>query len=210
MKSKSVTAVIAMLLIAAFLPVHTETPGTILVWKVIVPPLKAANVRTCPLCGASLPNARVERDGNLVMKRLLREELKTLKECKFHFLAKVPGASENGKKDRVEKMIAVAKQKGAGGLLVPVLLRYRELVGNKYAASSPASVAFHLHLIRVEDSKAVWDFAYVETQRPLSENLLDAKKFWKRRFKWVKVERLLIEGIEKAMRDFPKCEGEAP
>ena len=143
------------------------------------------------------------------MKRQLAGGLKTFQRCKFLFFADEPDKTEIEKILDPAQMLEVAKQKGAGSLLVPVLLRYHELVGSKIAAASPASVVFHLHIIRVEDSKTSWSFTYDETQRPLSENVLEFNKLRKRGFKWVKAEQLLAEGIEKAMKAFPPC-GETP
>ena len=200
--------VIAALLV--LVPVYAQNQAGIFIWRVIVPVEQTGKVRTCPICGASLPESDIEPDGEINMEKVLLVGMKSLASCRLFFSAAVPVQTEDGKSPDIDFMLKATGEKGASALLAPVLLRYRQLVGGKFAASSPAAVAFHLHLIRVEDSKMIWNFTYDETQRPLSENLLEVHKLWKRGFKWVKAEQLLVEGMDKAIRDFPDCEEVAP
>ena len=210
MKKGFLISAIVIVATAFLMPIHAQDQSTIFIWRVIVPIEQSGKVRTCPICGASLPESDIEPDGEIVMEKILLAGIKSLKSCRLYFSAAVLAQTEDGKAPDLNSMVKVAKEKGANALLAPVLLRYHQLVGGKFAASSPAAVAFHLHLIRVEDSKMIWNYTYNETQRPLSENLIEIGKLWKRRFKWVRVEQLLVEGMDKAIRDFPGCEEVSP
>ena len=177
----------------------------IYVAEVAVPPEDSSLVRRCPICNAGLVNTVVLPAGVDMLALNLKRGLVKNSFYEYIFPPKKEERPDE-KKFSLDDVFGIASQKGADAALVPVLLRYRELEGNKFAAKNPASVAFHLHLYSTDDKKEIWSFVFNETQRPLSENLLDTVKFWKRRAKWIKAGELLKEGVEKAMKAFPKPE----
>ena len=81
------------------------------------------------------------------------------------------------------------------GVLVCFLYRYHERVGTRYAAASPASVAFDLYLLRTQDGRVLWQGRFDETQRALSENLMDFDKFIKRKG-WISANDLALAGLD--------------
>jgi hypothetical protein len=87
--------------------------------------------------------------------------------------------------------------------LVGFLGRFRERVGGSMGVESPASVAFHLNLIDVDSGKLLWKASFSETQRSLSENLLDAPTFFKRGAKWLTAGELARNGIDETLRKYP-------
>ena len=211
MKLRLTIAVVGLVFMTCLLSAHAQSPSVILVWKVIVADDLGEGVRRCPVCKAMLPEGVVKRNDADVMKRYLKAGLSKMRDCRFIYVTTKKAKSEDeAKKHDLDRMLAVTKEEGADALLATVLLRFKELVGSKYAASEPASVTFHLHMVRVIDSRPIWDFVYSETQRPLSDNVLEAKKLWKRRFAWVRAEKLLSEGVDKAMRSFPRCRVHKP
>jgi len=92
---------------------------------------------------------------------------------------------------------------GADFMVVGTVWRYRERVGSSAGASSPASVAFALHIVDVSSGKRVWTARFDETQRPLSEYLLDAPTFFKRGAKWVTASELARYGVHQIFKKFP-------
>jgi len=211
MRFKFLLAVLAALFVAALLPVRADKTKTTYVWRVIVPVQIEEEVRKCPVCGAYMLEAKIQRNGATWMWHHLRKGLEGMEGCKFIFRPPVEDSEseeEKEKRKNLSKMIEEAKSRKASHLLIPVMLKHKELVGNAFAASSPASVGFHVHIVRVEDAVPTWNFLYDETQEPLSQNLPKIKKFWKRRGKWVKAEKLLIEGIEKLIKKYPECQAE--
>ncbi|MBA4417291.1 MAG: hypothetical protein C0392_05195 [Syntrophus sp. (in: bacteria)] len=78
-----------------------------------------------------------------------------------------------------------------------LIYRYEERKGGNFAVEKPASIGFHMHLINNSVLKKV--FVYEEDQQALMENLLTIGKFVKRGGKWVTVERLAEDGIEKGL-----------
>lgn len=81
------------------------------------------------------------------------------------------------------------------GVLVCFLYRYSERVGSRYAAQEPASVAFDIYLLRTADGRIMWTGRFDETQRALSENLLEINKFMKRKG-WISAADLAAAGLD--------------
>jgi hypothetical protein len=97
----------------------------------------------------------------------------------------------------------VGKLLGTKFMAVGSVWRYRDRVGGTRAASSPASVAFALHLVEVETGNILWSKSFVQTQRSLSENILDAKAFFDQGAKWRTADELASYGVKEILKDFP-------
>jgi len=81
------------------------------------------------------------------------------------------------------------------------IIRFREREGEAMGAQNPASVAFVLEMWDVRHGDVVWSGRFDETQRPLSENLLDLGAFARRGGRWLKAEELALEGVKKAVNE---------
>jgi hypothetical protein len=77
------------------------------------------------------------------------------------------------------------------------IYRFEERKGGNFAVEKPAGVGFHMHVIENDSIKHI--FVFDEDQRPLSENVLNIGKFFRRGGKWVTVDVLSQEGIEKGL-----------
>lgn len=82
-------------------------------------------------------------------------------------------------------------------ILVPQVLRWKELGGG----GNPASVIIDMYLIDVRAERLVTRFHFDETQKALTDNLLDLNKFVQRKGEWVEAEVLAKEGIEAGLRE---------
>ena len=82
-------------------------------------------------------------------------------------------------------------------ILVPQVLSWRELEGG----GNPASVVLDLYLLDVKAQRVVSRYHFDETQKALSDNLLDMGKFMRRKGEWVEAEVLAKEGIEAGLRE---------
>ena len=91
----------------------------------------------------------------------------------------------------------------ADAVLVGNMYRWRERVGGDYAAQSPASVSFDLHLIRPVDGAILWKSKFDKTQQSLSENILDMNTFLKGGGKWMKADALAMIGLRKMLEEMP-------
>jgi hypothetical protein len=97
----------------------------------------------------------------------------------------------------------VGKLLGANLMAVGSVWRYRERKGGAGAVASPASVAFVLHLVDVESGKILWSKSFVETQRSLSENILNVKAFFDQGAKWLTADELASYGVQEILKEFP-------
>lgn len=97
----------------------------------------------------------------------------------------------------------VGKMLGADFMAVGTVWRYRERVGGTRAVSSPASVAFALHLVDLQGGNVIWSKSFVQTQRSLSENILDAKAFFDQGAKWLTADELASYGVKEILKEFP-------
>jgi hypothetical protein len=97
----------------------------------------------------------------------------------------------------------VGKMLGADFMAVGTVWRYRERVGGTRAVSSPASVGFALHLVDVQGGNVLWSRSFVQTQRSLSENILDAKAFFDQGAKWLTADELASYGVKEILKEFP-------
>lgn len=84
---------------------------------------------------------------------------------------------------------------GADSVIVGVISEYRERKGSGYGVESPASVAFSVQLLKTDSGKLLWETYFSETQRALTENVFEIKKFFKRGAKWIAVDELAKEGV---------------
>jgi hypothetical protein len=100
--------------------------------------------------------------------------------------------------------IDTGKRAGADAVLIGHIFRFVERKGNRASVESPASVSFDLHLIHVGSGRIVWTGHFDQTQRPLSENVLEIGTFFKRGASWITAEELAQSGLENIVRSFPK------
>lgn len=100
--------------------------------------------------------------------------------------------------------VNAGKRAGADAVLIGHIFRFKERIGNRASVQTPASVAFDLHLIHVDSRRIVWTANFDQTQRPLSDNLLELGTFIKRGASWVTAEELAQGGLEDIVRRFPQ------
>lgn len=82
-------------------------------------------------------------------------------------------------------------------ILVPQVLYWKELEGG----GNPASVVMDIFLVDVKGGRLVSRSHFDETQKALTDNLLDFGKYVKRKGEWVSAETLAQEGLEAGLRE---------
>jgi hypothetical protein len=115
-----------------------------------------------------------------------------------HITGKVRISSE------MDFLVAVGRDYGADVILAGYLYRFKERIGNDYAAEAPASVAFSLILIDVETSHLLWAQHFNKTQKALSENLFELSDFIKRKGRWVTARQMALAGLEEMVAALPE------
>ncbi|MEZ0343270.1 MAG: hypothetical protein ABWJ99_00470 [Caldimicrobium sp.] len=159
----------------------------------------------CPVQGI-IPG-EIEINAKEIMNQLLRKELAQFSgKHNFIFL------SQNEFETLLEEGLSVAKtsselvryiaeKTGAEGVLYGKIFRFKERKGASWSVEEPASVAFTLVLYDGESGRILWQGVFDETQKPLSENLLNLSLYGK--VKWLTAEELAERGLKKVLRTFP-------
>ncbi|MBI5592829.1 MAG: hypothetical protein HY881_20365 [Deltaproteobacteria bacterium] len=168
------------------------------------------NVR-CYLCGQVMSTGYVPPSAG----PFLTSELVSLMENKQVYtilssdgsqdmLSGMISGTDNAAADYLNLYVGIGKRAGADAVLIGHIFRFVERKGNRASVESPASVSFDLHLIHVNSGKMVWTGHFDQTQRPLSDNLLELGSFIKRGASWVTAEELAQGGLEDIVRRFPQ------
>lgn len=96
------------------------------------------------------------------------------------------------------------RELGVDAVLYGKLYRFEDRIGSSYSVQKPASVAFSLHLIRVSDGAILWQYTFDETQKPLTENLLNTKLYRESGLKWLTADELANYGITNACKELKR------
>jgi hypothetical protein len=95
--------------------------------------------------------------------------------------------------------VALGKKLNADHIMVGTVWRYQERIGSATGSPSPASVAFALYLVNVENGNPVWEATFDKTQQSLSENLLNYKEFFNMGARWLTADELARYGIDQVL-----------
>ena len=90
----------------------------------------------------------------------------------------------------------LGRRQGADAVLMGTLYRFRERVGLKYAADTPAAVTFDLQLLDAASGRVVWWRSFDEVQQPLSENLLKLGTFIKDKGRWLTAAQMGARALD--------------
>jgi hypothetical protein len=96
------------------------------------------------------------------------------------------------------------RELGVDAVLYGKLYRFEDRIGSSYSVQKPASVAFSLHLIRVSDGAVLWQYTFDETQKPLTENLLNTKLYRESGLKWLTADQLANYGLTDAFKELKR------
>ncbi|OGP56929.1 MAG: hypothetical protein A2V67_00165 [Deltaproteobacteria bacterium RBG_13_61_14] len=174
------------------------------------------NLWACPRCGRVLMACPIEEGAEATLTRLLRDQLETYPGFEIvdqgelnMALQAIPEPELTRARLRPEFPFTLAQQLKADAVLIPTVTCFRNRSGQGWASAQPSAAAFELELHSVADRRVVWTGAYEEEQKPLLDDLLQAKTFFRRGAKWVTVDVLAREGMVKALASFASASGSA-
>jgi hypothetical protein len=96
-----------------------------------------------------------------------------------------------------------AREFGATAVLLGEVWRYRERAGEALGASRAASVAFEVTLFAAPSGQKLWSARFDETQRALSENVLNARRYPGGGTRWLTAAELARWGAQAAAGAMP-------
>ncbi len=97
----------------------------------------------------------------------------------------------------------VAEEFGADALLMGRITRLRERQGTGAGATRGATISFQADLFGAPGGARLWTGNVDETQRPLSENVLDASRYPGGGSRWLSAEEMLRWGAEQVVIEIP-------
>jgi hypothetical protein len=103
--------------------------------------------------------------------------------------------------DLKQNAIELGHKVAADGVLYGEIETYKERVGADYAASSPAAVAFSLHLVDIKSGQVIWNAHFHKSQKALSENVFDLATFVQNSGRWVRAHEIAAEGVDQAVEN---------
>ena len=169
---------------------------------------EAGSTVRCPLCGAVFVTGPVPKGVDRYMTRQLLAYLKD--KTTYTLISPGPGAAvrsnllfESADLSEREVLIEMGQRLKADAVVSGTVYRFRQRVGTGFSVSTPASVAFGIHLLRVADERMVWVGRLDETQQSLSENLFNLPAFVEGGGAWLTAEELAGFGLNKVMASFP-------
>ncbi len=96
-----------------------------------------------------------------------------------------------------------ASKFGATAIMMGRVLRYREREGESFGSTSAASVAFELTVYTAPVARRVHSSQFDETQRPLSEHIVNARRYPGGGMRWLTAAELARWGAESAVAALP-------
>jgi hypothetical protein len=154
-----------------------------------------------PLTAKVFTTGEVPEEASAILTRELWEQLQTKTTSRI-----IPPEQSLGEKAGIISEATVfsecrlvaelGRRQGADAVLMGTLYRYRERVGLRYAAETPAAVTFDLQLLDAASGRVVWWRSFDEVQQPLSENLLKLGTFIKDRGRWLTAAQMGARALD--------------
>jgi hypothetical protein len=92
---------------------------------------------------------------------------------------------------------------GATAIMIGQVSRYRERQGEKFGSTGAASVAFNATIYATDPVQRVWSSKFDETQRALSEHILNARRYPGGGTRWLTAAELAQWGANSAVATLP-------
>jgi len=195
--------------------VREKPPDLSIIEKILILPFKdmasvfgdSVNGR-CPVCGKVFTTGEVAESAAGMLTEHLFILLKDRKNIELIPSSQAQGVMSGlitgSKKELQERdlQLEIGRALNADAIFAGYIYRFRERVGAKYSVDLPASVAFDIHLIRVEDGRVLWSAHLDETQQVLSDDLFRLGLFLRRKAKWITAKEMAISGLEDMLKDF--------
>jgi len=163
----------------------------------------------CQLCGRLFTTGKVVPGAN----RFLTDQSITILE-RHKNIHLIPSSKAQGvfarllstmekEMPELEMIVEIGRSLGADAVLVGYVYRFKERQGSTYSVGTPASVAFDIDLVSVNNGRIIWYGRYNETQKALTDDLFQFGKFIKRKGRWVTAWEMAVNGLEDVFLTFP-------
>jgi hypothetical protein len=146
------------------------------------------------------------RKGAAFVDGVLAEQLNNFPGARLLTAAQVEGFGPEISGNRIGLLKMIGRELKCDVVLLSSISRFHQREGGEFAADFPASAAFTMELVRIDDGRVIWKGSFDETQESLLSNLLSFGKAQDRGFKWVTVEELVRQGVKDRLSACPYLE----
>ncbi len=105
--------------------------------------------------------------------------------------------------EATQRATTLGKRFAIDAVVMGSLTRYFIREGSRYAATTPASVAFEVYLLKSTNGELLWSGRFDKTQKPLSEDLGNLSAFIRGEWRWLTTDELMEQGVIQVLDVFP-------
>jgi hypothetical protein len=152
--------------------------------------------------GGDSPVIATELVSRFLAEAMAKRGFQIIAPSDLNLVLKSQGITPTQHNTRVVAEIA-ARKFGATAIMRGQVSRYRNRSGEKYGSSKAASVAFEVSIHSVPAGHRLWTSKFDETQRPLSENITNARRYPGGGMRWLTAAELAQWGASSAVDTLP-------
>ena len=104
----------------------------------------------------------------------------------------------------IAQLQALGRRNGAENVMVGYLYAFRDREGGDYGVDKPSQVALEMALLNTATGRIIWQRTFKETQKSLSEDLLQLKTFIKRKGRWVSAKEMASSALKEILKTAPR------
>jgi len=115
----------------------------------------------------------------------------------------VPFEVSDLRHNHIAQLQALGRRNGAQSIMVSYLYAFRDRDGGDYGVETPSRVTFEMLLLNTATGRILWQRTFTETQKSLSEDLLQLRTFLKRKGRWVSAREMASGALKEMLKTAP-------
>ncbi len=152
--------------------------------------------------GATSPEVAAELVARFMTEAMAKRGIEVIPASDLSTALNAQGLKPVDINPRTASALAATKF-GATAIMVGQVTRYREREGEKFGSTSAASVAFNTTIYITDPVQRVWSRQFDETQRALSENIVNARRYPGGGTRWLTAAELAQWGAQSMVGTIP-------
>ena len=152
--------------------------------------------------GATSPEIAAELVARFVTESMAKRGVDVIPASDLATALNAQGLKPMDINPRTAADLAAAKF-GATAIMIGQVSRYRERQGERFGSTGAASVAFTVSIYTTDPVQRVWTSKFDETQRALSEHIVNARRYPGGGLRWLTATELAQWGADSAIATLP-------
>ena len=152
--------------------------------------------------GGDSPETATELVARFMTEALVKRGFRVIPPSDLALAFSGQGIALPSRNPRIAAELA-ARDFGATAVMLGQVSRYRDRAGERYGSSKAASVAFEVSIHSAPAGRRIWTSKFDETQRALSENVFNARRYPGGGMRWLTAAELARWGAESSVHTLP-------